>query len=696
MSKIFTLPQAGIEVEIGKYANQADGAAWIKAGNTILLATAVATKEAKDFMGFFPLTVEYREKTSAAGRIPGGFIKREGRLSDNEVLISRLTDRSIRPFFPSSYFNEVQILSTVYSSDGGFPTSVLSILGSSLALTISSIPFEESIGAVQVSRINGEWVFNAKHEDTLTADAHILIAGSRSGICMVEGNGNELSEETMLEIFEKAHQLILEQIDWQAEIAKSVGKEKEYPESNLDWQAWEQKVSTYFDSLDIKALVAGITKKDRSTAIREARTIYKAHFNEMVESGEIDSSILSYLFDSELKRRLPGVLMEQKVRVDKRDFTQVRKITTEVGILPQTHGSSVFHRGETQALASVTLGTGQDAQKVETLIDGVQERSFMLHYNFPPFSVGEVRPIRGVGRREIGHGYLAENSFKYMLPDQTNFPYTIRSLVDILECNGSSSMATVCATTMALMDAGVPIKKMVAGIAMGLLQNEKGEFQVLTDILGEEDALGLMDFKVTGTETGICAIQMDIKAKEGLPRQVMQQALRQAYEARIHILNEMSTVLKEPRPTISPLAPKVVSFSVNPDMIGAIIGPSGKVIKEIIAKTDTEIDISDDGTVRIYAKDHKAGMKAEQWVRVLGGDIKEGSIFNGTVRRLTEFGIFVELVPGKDGLVHISKVARDKQPTLAQICKVEDRLKVKVVSYDKDTGRVQLIAPALQ
>ena len=695
MSKTFKLDGAGLEVVIGKYATQADGSAWLQCGSNILLATVTATKEQKDFMGFFPLTVEYREKAAAAGKIPGGYIKREGRLSDHEVLTSRLTDRTIRPFFPSHYFNEVQLLATVYSSDGNFPSGVLSILGSSLALTVSKLPFKGPIGAVHVSRVDGQWAFNLSNEQAQESDVSVLVAGTQDSICMVEGNCNELSEDEMVDLLFSAEQEIRKQVVWQNEIAAELGIQKEMPKDTFDWSGWTAKIAESFARHDVLVGLFGenkVTRKETATAKKE---LVKSDFTESLESGELPSSIFNYLYESVLKDKLPDEIVARQRRFDGRTFTEVRPVSSEIGLLPQSHGSATFKRGETLALSSLTLGTGQDAQKVETLNEGMQERSFMLHYNFPPFAVGEVRPIRGVGRREIGHGYLAQNSFKHVLPSQEDFPYTIRSVVDILDCNGSSSMATVCATTLSLMDAGVPLRKMVAGIAMGLIQDSSGTYQIMTDILGAEDALGLMDFKVTGTDAGIMAIQMDIKAKDGLSRELLQQALHQAREARNHILNKMSEVIDNPRNEVSAHAPKVVSFTVSQDKIGAIIGPSGKTIKEIIAQTETQIDIDNDGIVKIYSKDAESAKAAERWVRVLAGELRKGMKFNGIIRRFVEFGMFVELVPGKDGLIHISNIDKAKQHTLEQDYKIGDKLEVEVIDFESETGRVKIAADEL-
>lgn len=695
MQKIFRLPKFNLEVELGKFARQADGAAWIRCGNNIVLATAVASKVIKEFAGFLPLTVEYRERTSAAGKIPGGYIKREGKLSDNEVLTSRIIDRPIRPLFPHDFYNEVQILATVYSSDGKFPASILGLIGSSLALTISNIPFLGPVGAVQVGRIDGEWKFNLSFEDQQKSDSDIIVASTQNGICMVEGHCNNIKEEELIDLLLQAHEMNQEIINWQLEIQKELGVEKAPVSSTIDWELWTKKVSEIFTPEAAATLFAS-SKEVRGAAMDTIQETIKQQFASDIEAGTVTSTVLSAIFESLLKKMMPDLMAQKGIRVDGRKFDEVRPIYSEVSTLPCVHGSSLFQRGETQALASITLGSGQDAQKIESLIGGMQERSFMLHYNFPPFATGEVKPIRGTGRREIGHGYLAETSFYNVLPGQDAFPYTIRSVVDVLESNGSSSMATVCSTTLAMMDAGIPIKAMVSGTAMGLMRDSQGNFHVLTDILGFEDAFGLMDFKVTGTDAGIMGFQLDIKDKVGLPREILAKALEQALIARVHILNEMNKTLTKPRSELSPLAPRITSVKIETDKIGALIGPGGKTIKEIVAKTGTQIDIEDDGTVKIFSKDHASAQEAESWIKALVGDLEVGSVYSGTIRRFTEFGVFVEVVPGRDGLVHISTIAKSLQRDLEDNYRVGDKLTVKITAYDKDTGRIRLVAPELE
>lgn len=694
MSKLFKFDKLGLEVEVGKVALQADGAVWIKHGNNVVLSTVVASREERDFMGFFPLTVEYREKTSAAGRIPGGYIKREGRLSDAEVLASRLVDRPIRPLFPKYYFNEVQIISSVYSYDGKYPQDILALIASSLALTISPIPFFGPIGGVRVGRIGGEFKFNLSREELLLSDIDMVVAGTKDGICMVEGFSNSISENDLVEILFFAHEEIIKQIDWQLEIQKEIGVKKEEIKGENFWKEWESKVRASFKKDSCERLF-GKTKAERTEASAKLEEEVLSHFTSDIEAKVISKSQILFLYDLLLKEYLPDVIAKRGSRFDGRPLNKVRDVSAEVAILPSVHGSSLFNRGETQALSSLTLGTAQDAQRVEDL-EGESSRTFMLHYNFPPFATGEVKPMRGVSRRDIGHGYLAERSFNYVVPSQEEFPYTIRSVVDILGSNGSSSMATVCATSLALMDAGVPIKDAVGGIAMGLMKDSSGKFHILTDILGAEDALGLMDFKVTGTSKGIMAVQMDVKDKAGLTKEVLKEALSHANKARLFILESMKGVLEAPRKDLSELAPRVSSFRIDTDKIGLVIGPGGKSIKEIIAATNTQIDINDDGLVRVYSQKADEAKAAERWIKTLVGDIEVGMTVDGKIRKIAEFGIFVELVPGKDGLVHISAIAKDKQSTLSREYKVGDVLKVKVIAVEAETGRIRLIAPDLK
>ncbi len=687
MEKKFELSGFGYEVVLEKFANQADGAVWIKHGGTIVLATACSAPT-DEFPGFLPLSVDYREQFSAAGKIPGGYFKREGKFTDKEILTSRLIDRAIRPLFPATYFEQVQVLSTVYSVDKEHMPCVLSLIASSLALTISKIPFLGPVGAIEVARIEGKWFFNPTFGQAQSSDVRIVVAGTEEGICMLEGSAKVLSEQELLDAIFLAHEKIKEQIEWQKQIARDLAVQKEVKQDSFDWRLWEQRANEFF-TLDVLNSVCKPHKFERYEAVETAKTEFIAKYAQEIQEKTINIKQVDYVFHNTFRNEVTNWIFKKGQRVDGRAFDQVRKISVEVGILPFTHGSSVFQRGNTQALSTATLGSAQDEQRVEVLMGDEIEKNFMLHYNFPPFSVGEVRFMRGPGRREIGHGYLALSALKHQLPDKSDFPYTIRVVTDILESDGSTSMATVCGSTMALMNAGVPVKAMVGGIAMGLLKNSEGEFQAITDISGFEDEFGWMDFKVAGTDEGVTAIQMDIKHKGGLPRHVFEKALVQARAARQFILGEMRKVLSAPG-QLSPLVPQIISFKVSTEKIGAIIGTGGKIIREIIDKTGTTIDIEDDGTVNIFGGPDANLDLAINWVKTLAGQIEPGSLYQGRVRRLADFGIFVEIIPGLDGLVHISNIPKHLQKNLAETYKIGQEILVEVLDYDSSSGRISL------
>jgi polyribonucleotide nucleotidyltransferase len=690
MVKKYRLDSFGYEVEIGKVALQADAAVWFKQGGTVVLSTVVSAAS-KEFPGFLPLTVEYREYFSSVGKIPGGYFKREGRSTDREVLIGRNIDRSCRPLFPSNYFNQVQIINTVYSVDKKNMPGALAFLASSLALTISKIPFMGPVGIIEVGRLQGKWVLNPSYDDSLLSDVRVIFAGTEEGINMVEGSAAELTEQEFVDIMFMAHEKIKEQIAWQKMIAAEIGNPKEEIADSYSWGDWESRVNDFLSEEDVRNLYKD-DKIERGNYLKGLRAEFELKYQQDIEDKKTPGSVIDYIFDDILKKKITELIFLTQKRVDGRSFDQIRKIETEVGLLPCTHGSALFTRGRTQALATVTLGSGEDEQKIETIMsDDSTNGSFMLHYNFPPFSVGEARGLRGPGRREIGHGYLAHSAFKYLLPDKVSFPYTIRLVVDILESDGSSSMATACSSTMALMQAGVPLKKMVAGVAMGLLKKEKAhDFVVLSDINGFEDAFGLMDFKVVGTDIGITAIQMDIKYKGGFSREIFQRALEQARLGRLHILGEMRKVMSAPKAELSDLVPKFVTLKVDTDKIGAIIGTGGKTIREIIEKTGTTIDIEDDGLVKVFGTSSSNIDMAIAWVKTLAGQIKSGMKYEGKIRRIAEFGLFVELVPGKDGLVHVSNIPQNKQRNFAHEYKVDQVVKVEVLDYEAETGRVRL------
>lgn len=685
----FTLPQRGYSAKINTVARQADGSVLLQQGGTVLLATAVSTKT-DSFPGFFPLGVDYREPFCSAGKIPGGFFRREGKSSDKEVLTSRIIDRAIRPLFPKDYFNQVQVTVIVYSVDKEHTPHLLAPLAASIALSVSKIPFMGPVGVAEVSRLNGKWVIDAPYEQSLESDVKITVVGTDDGICMVEGSTNEISEAEFVEALFLAHESIKGQVAWQKEILAQFVIEKETSNLDMNWEAWEQK-AFHFCTPELLQPMFNLPKQQRDTMFKEIQEKFLAHHApEIAEHPESMKSIFEYIFDQQFKERITEIICKQRKRIDGREYNQVRPIEVQVGLLPYTHGSALFTRGGTQSLATLTLGSGQDEQRIEDIMGGDVDGSFMLHYNFPPFSVGEARGLRAPSRREVGHGHLAASAFKYALPDKESFPYTIRIVSDILESDGSSSMATVCSSSMAFFDGGVPIKDMVGGVAMGLLKTADSDFTVLTDISGFEDAFGLMDFKVAGTDHGITAIQMDIKHKGGLTRDVFERALAQARDGRLAILHEMRKVMTKPNVELSQFVPKVMSFKIDTDKIGAVIGSGGKVIREIIDKTGTSIDIEDDGTVNIFGQPGGGIEQAVMWVKTLAGRIEKGAIYTGIVRRIAEFGIFVELVPGKDGLVHISAIPREMHTNLHAAFPIGSVVKVEVLEYDADLDRIRL------
>lgn len=690
MGKIFTLPELGYEVTLGKFAGQADGSAWLRQGGTVVLATVVS-ESSTEFPGFFPLTIDYREQFAAAGKIPGGYYKREGKSSEKEILTSRLIDRSIRPLFPENYFNQVQILVTVYSVDKQHKPSSVALLASSIALATSKIPFLGPVGVVEVGRVNGQWVFDPLYAQSQESDVRLVIAGTTEGICMVEGECNQILEEEFVDVMFKAHDRIKQQVAWQEEIQKAWAVVKEPVADMYQWDTWKQKVEEFITEDRAKSIYLP-DKVKRNEQLARLQDEFATEHTQLIAESNISSSLIKYVFDSVLNRKITELIIAFHKRVDGRAYDQIRPISIEVGLLPFTHGSALFTRGRTQALITVTLGGGQDEQRMEDIMESDSpSKTFMLHYNFPPFSVGEVRPMRGPGRREIGHGNLAASSLKYVLPDKQEFPYTIRIVADMLESDGSTSMATVCGSIMGLMQAGVPIKKMVSGVAMGLLKSDDGTFAVLSDISGFEDAFGLMDFKVVGTDQGVTGIQMDIKYKGGLPRDVFEKALAQAKQGRLHILGEMRKVMDKPNPELSELVPKLITLQVDTNKIGAIIGTGGKTIREIIEKTKaTSIDIDPDGLVKIFGGPEADLDLAVGWIRVLAGQIEINSVFDGIIRRIVDFGLFVELVPGQDGLVHVSNIPREKQRTFMRDYAVGDHVKVQVVDYDEESGRIRL------
>ena len=684
MEKSYELDLDGkkLTIQIGRVARQADGAALVRLADTMILATAVGTEEAIEGQDFFPLTVDYREKAYAAGRIPGGFFKREGRPTEREILSARLIDRSLRPLFPEGYLNEVQVMAMVLSSDQENDADILGILGSSVALGISEIPFYEPIAAVRIGRIDGNFVINPTFSQIEESDINLVVSGTEENIVMVEGGCQEISEEDLISALDYGQKWIKKLVGLQREIIREFGKEKPKVEPVPVDPVLLEEVS----KLAIEKIKQANRTLDKVARQKILDEMQESVLQELAEKfPESETKIASILIDLEQKD-IREMILKEGVRIDGRKANEIRPVTCEISVLPRAHGSALFTRGQTQALAVATLGSKMDEQKIEDL-EGESTKSYMLHYNFPPFSVGEVRPVRGPGRREIGHGALAERAIQPVIPKEEVFPYTVRIVSDILESNGSSSMATVCGGTLSLMDAGVPIKAPVAGIAMGLIK-EEGKTVVLTDILGAEDHYGDMDFKVTGTRKGITAFQMDIKIS-GLTLSIMQEALHQAREARVYILDIMEKTIAQPRPELSVYAPRIITFKVKQNKIGEIIGPGGKMIRSIIEQTGAEINIEDDGSVFISSKDSKAGELAQELIMKLTEEPEVGKSYLGKVRRVTAFGAFVEILPGQDGLVHISELDFKRVNRVEDVLNVGDEVTVKIIGIDNE-GKIKL------
>jgi polyribonucleotide nucleotidyltransferase len=671
-----------IILETGLMAKQANGAVVVRYGDTVVLSTAVSSKVERANVDFLPLTVDYQEKAYAAGRIPGGFFKREGRQTEKEILTSRLIDRPIRPLFPDGYYFDTQIIASVLSIGDESSMDLMGMIASSSALAISDIPFRGPIGAVRIGLVDGKYIINPDHTELETTKLNLVVAGTADAIMMVEGGANELTEEQMLEALETAHREIKKIVALVNELAAKVGKPK-------------RPVKTVEIDKDLAGQVAALAMERLLTAIvipdkMERQKTLDALLDEIkakLKNEEPTRNLqISTIFFSLEKDEVRKIILEKNVRADGRKPDQIRPISSVVGMLPRTHGSALFTRGETQALVVATLGTSVDEQRIDSL-EGEYFKTFMLHYNFPPFSVGETKPLRGPGRREVGHGALAERALKAMVPTKQEFPYTIRIVSDILESNGSSSMATVCGGTLALMDAGVPIKAPVAGIAMGLIK-EGNKVIVLSDILGLEDHLGDMDFKVTGTSQGITALQMDMKI-EGITIDVMRTALHQAKEGRLHILGKMLETLAEPRKNLSTFAPRIITMKINTDKIKDVIGSGGKVIRSIVEQTGAKIDIEDDGTINIASSDEAAALKAKEIIRGICQDAEVGKIYMGKVRKIMDFGAFVEIFPGTDGLLHISQISDQRLEKVTDELKEGDEVLVKVLEIDRQ-GKIRL------
>lgn len=684
-----------IEIETGKLAKQADGSVVVKMGDTMLLATVVSTVGAKSGVDFLPLSVDYQEKYAAAGRIPGGFLRREARLSDYEVLISRLVDRALRPMFPEDYHSDTQVMITLISSDKNIMPDCLAGLAASAAIAVSDIPFNGPISEVRVAKIDGNFVINPYVSDLERATMEFLVAGTENDIVMVEGEADEISEADMVEAIEFAHKAIVVQVQAQKELAELVGKtvKRTYSHEDSNPELKEQVYAATYDK--VYAIAKSNTSKgERGDAFGAILMDFIATLGEDID--DVTGFLAKKYFHDVQYDAIRNLVLDEGIRLDGRDVRTVRPIWSEVGYLPSAHGSAVFTRGETQSLTTVTLGSKDDEQMIDgAFINGYNK--FLLHYNFPGFSTGEVRPNRGAGRREIGHGNLAMRSLKKVLPGLEENPYTIRIVSDILESNGSSSMATVCAGTLALMDAGIKIKAPVSGIAMGLITDEKtGKYAILSDILGDEDHLGDMDFKVTGTEKGIVACQMDLKIN-GLKWEVLTNALNQAKEARLHILNEMKKTISAPREDYKDHAPRIVSLSIDKEFIGAVIGPGGKIIQEMQRETGASISIEEvgnKGIVEIFADNKAAIDAAVSRINAIAAKPDIGATYDGKVKSIMPFGAFVEIMPGKDGLLHISEIDWTRLETMDGVFKEGDRIQVKLLDIDKQ-GKMKLSRKAL-
>lgn len=678
-----------IQLKSGKIAKQASGSVIVQLGETIVLVTVVGDKKGREGLDFLPLSVEYQEKIYSAGRIPGNYFRREiGRPSEKEILTCRLIDRPIRPLFPEGYYCETQVICTVLSMDKINDPDILAMIGTSAALTVSDLPFEGPIGAIRVARVNGELIANPTIEECSAADINIVLAGSKTGVMMVEGGAKIVSEADMLAAIDFGHSAMQPVIDAQIQLREATGKEKRAVEPVVIDEALYQMVEKEVtDAIIEKIQVAD--KLLRKAAVSQVKSDLFERLGEEYDDrkGDIES-----IFDKLLKKISRSIVLEKGHRIDGRAFDEIRPIACDAGLLPRTHGSALFTRGETQVMGVLTLGSGTDEQRIETL-SGDTTKPFMLHYNFPPYSVGEVKRVGGPSRREIGHGALASRALEAIIPDKNEFDYAIRVVSEVTESNGSSSMGTVCSGTLALMDGGVPIKAPVSGIAMGLVK-EGDQVAILSDILGDEDHTGDMDFKVAGTKDGVTALQMDIKIKELSP-EIMVKALEQARVGRLHILDKMLDALDHTREDISQYAPKAYALTINKDKIRDVIGPGGKMIRQIQADTNTHIEITDDGTVKIHASTQEEGEAAVQIVKDIGTDPEPGTVYEGVVSKTTDFGAFVTIKPGTDGLVHISELANYRVKKVTDIVNEGDKIKVKVLEVTRD-GKIRLSYKAAQ
>jgi polyribonucleotide nucleotidyltransferase len=678
-----------ISIETGRLAKQADGSVVVRSGDTMVLVTACTAATPREGIDFLPLTVDYKEYTYASGRIPGGFFKREGKPTEKEVLTSRLIDRPIRPLFPAGWRNETQIIALVLSADSENDSDVLAITGASAALALSGIPFTRSIAGVRMGLVDAEFVVNPTFEQRKRSRLDLIVAGTRDGIVMVEAGAKEVTEEEMVQALERAHAAIKEIVNGIDALAQQAGKKKT--------AVTKREIGKeFYREVEEKVLVPLADAMRIQDKLENYGTVDQVLSNLIASlpEGEVERKVEAKAIFKELKEKvLRDEILERGKRLDGRAFDQIRPITIEVGVLPRTHGSAVFTRGETQALVTATLGTADDQQKVET-VDGETWKRFMLHYNFPPFSVGEVAFMRGPGRREIGHGALAERALTPMMPAEEKFPYTVRVVSDILESNGSSSMASVCGGSLAMMDAGVPLKAPVAGVAMGLVMNEEtGKYAVLSDIAGAEDHYGDMDFKVTGTSDGITALQMDIKVS-GITMEIMRKALEQARQGRLFILGKMHDTLSQSRSDVSMHAPRIVTIRIPVDKIRDVIGPGGKMIRSIIERTGVKIDVEDDGRVNVASADEASAAKAIGIIQELTATPELNKTYLGKVQRITDFGAFVEIMPGLDGLLHVSEIAHYRVKDVRDELKEGDQVMVKVINIDP-SGKIRLSRKAL-
>lgn len=680
-----------ITIETGKLARQSDGSVVLRMGNTMILATVVSNQEGKEGADFLPLSVDYQEKFASTGKVPGGFLKRESRLSDYEILISRLVDRALRPLFPGDYHAETQVMLYLISGDPAALPDSLAAFAASAALSVSDIPFQGPISEVRVARVDGKFVINPTMEQKMLADIDLIVAASIENILMVEGEMKEVSEDDMLEAIKLAHEAIKEQCKVQIELTKAVGKteKRTYSHETNDENLREELWKLMYDNAYEVAGRLTANKKDRSEAFAK---IVDDYLDALPEDSTVNKGLVKHYYHDIQKKASRDLVLNKNIRLDGRKTNEIRQIWSEVDYLPSPHGSAIFTRGETQSLTTVTLGTKLDEQKIDgAMYEGANK--FILHYNFPGFSTGEVKPNRGPGRREVGHGNLAFRALKQVLPPDEKNPYTIRVVSDILESNGSSSMATVCAGSLALMDAGVPVKSAVSGIAMGMISDSTtGKYAILSDILGDEDHLGDMDFKVTGTEHGITACQMDLKV-DGLTYEVLREALLQAKEGRLHILNEMKKTISTPRPDLKPQTPRAETVVIEKEMIGAVIGPGGKVVQDIQNTTGATVvieEVNGKGIINVFANNKDVMEAALRRIRAIVAIPEVGQVYEGKVKSIMPFGAFVEFMPGKDGLLHISEIKWERLETMDGVLEVGEEIKVKLVEVDKKTGKFRL------